>query len=521
MIRSSRALGRTVAGALLASLIVLIAGAQSDHHLAPLATGLGVFGMALAAWLAAQFSAGGQSYPSGLSMLKSQWQVPLYAALSVYATTVLGSYLSSLGASAACTGWPLCAELLQPGVSWLVLAHMAHRVAAGLAGLLLLYTVGFVWRRHMNRPLLLALTASAVVLFAGQVVLGAETAAGGSMGALSAWMHLAIAAALVCNLIAIAAFGYYMPSLPSIAGAAQVLALPAPGPVLSFGETFRTYMALTKPRILVLLLITGYAAMWVAAKGLPSAGLTLITMLGLGMSCGAANAINMWYDQDIDGIMNRTKKRPIPSGRLTPAQVLAFGLMTGTLSFVLLAFAVNLLTAVLSLSGLLFYVLIYTMWLKRSTVQNIVIGGAAGAIPPLVGWTAVSGQMSWAAAAMFMIVFMWTPPHFWALALFRNEDYTRAGVPMMPVVKGESYTKWHILAYGLLLFPTVLSLYWTGVVGQVYLWTSLLVTLVYFGSTVALFFERLPVQKWAVRSFIWSLFYLSFIFLAAVIDVKA
>jgi len=519
MIVSNRALGRTMVGALLASFIVLIAGAQSSHHLAPLATGLGVFGMALCAWLGAQFSTQGQSYPSRLSMLKSQWQVPLYAALAVYATTVLGSYLSSLGASAACTGWPICAEVLQPGTSWLVAAHMAHRAAAALAGLLLLYTVGFVWRRHTNRPLVLALTASAVVLFTGQVVLGAETAAGG-MGGLAVWAHLAIAAGLVCNLIGIAAVGYYMPSLPSITGAAQVLAIPTVSTDLSVGKTIRAYVDLTKPRILVLLLITGYAAMWVAAKGLPSLGLTLITMLGLGMSCGAANAINMWYDQDIDQVMSRTKKRPIPAGRLSPEQVLSFGLITGTLSFILLAFAVNLVTALLSLSGLLFYVLIYTMWLKRSTVQNIVIGGAAGAIPPLVGWAAVTGQVSWAGIAMFMIVFMWTPPHFWALALFRNEDYTRAGVPMMPVIKGERYTKWHILVYGALLFPTVLSLYWTGVVGQVYMWIALIATVAYFGSTVALFFERLPVQKWAVRSFIWSLFYLSVVFVAAVIDTK-
>lgn len=283
------------------------------------------------------------------------------------------------------------------------------------------------------------------------------------------------------------------------------------------GQVVRDYIQLTKPRIVVLLLITGFAGMWVAAGGPPPLLRTLVTMVGLAMSCGAANAINMWFDRDIDAVMTRTQKRPLPSGRLTPEQALRFGVATGALSFAVLT-TVNLLAAVLSLSGLLFYVLIYTMWLKRSTAQNIVIGGAAGAVPPLVGWAAVTGRVDWAAVIMFLIVFMWTPPHFWALALFRGEDYARAGVPMLPVVKGEWAAKWQILLYSLLLIPTGALLYWTGTVGEVYLVVSGILGGAMVLAAFALLQERQPRLAWAHRTFGWSNLYLGLIFIAMMLD---
>ena len=285
---------------------------------------------------------------------------------------------------------------------------------------------------------------------------------------------------------------------------------PPSTPIVRVGELpglLRDYLALMKPRILILLLVTGYAAMWVAAKGAPPLELTLTTMVGLGLSCGGANAINMWWDRDIDAIMSRTRKRPLPAGRLSPGAALAFGAAAGTASFLLLGLAVNWLAAGLSLAGLLFYVCIYTMWLKRSTVQNIVIGGAAGAVPPLVGWAAVTGELSWAAVVMFLVVFVWTPPHFWALALFRNEDYRRAGVPMLPVVKGEVYTKWQILLYSLALIPTTAALYWTETVGAGYLWTAVGVSAGYLWVNGKLLCERLPAKRWAVSSFALSILY--------------
>ena len=284
------------------------------------------------------------------------------------------------------------------------------------------------------------------------------------------------------------------------------------------GQVLHDYLMLTKPRIVILLLITGFAAMWVAAGGPPPFGLTLVTLFGLALSCGAANAINMWFDRDIDAVMARTQRRPLPAGRLTPEQALRFGVVTGVLSFLVLA-AVNLLTALLATAGLLFYVLVYTMWLKRSTVHNIVIGGAAGAAPPLVGWAAVTGRVDWAAVIMFLVVFMWTPPHFWALALFRGEDYARAGVPMLPVVRGERVAKWQILLYSALLIPSGALLYWTGTVGVAYLVTALALGGAMLVASVALLRERMPQLGWAHRTFRWSLYYLAIIFLAMVLDV--
>lgn len=284
------------------------------------------------------------------------------------------------------------------------------------------------------------------------------------------------------------------------------------------GQVLRDYVALTKPRIVILLLITAFAAMWVAAGGLPPLGLTIVTLIGLAMSCGAANAINMWYDRDIDAIMTRTRRRPLPAGRLAPEQALRFGVVMGVLSFLVLL-TVNLLTALLAAAGLLFYVLVYTMWLKRSTAHNIVIGGAAGAAPPLVGWAAVTGRLDWAAVIMFLVVFVWTPPHFWALALFRSEDYARAGVPMLPVVRGERVTKWQILLYSVLLVPSAALLYWTGAVGRFYLWTSVLLGAAMVAAAIGLLRERPPQMDWAHRTYGWSLLYLFAVFLAMMLDV--
>lgn len=280
-----------------------------------------------------------------------------------------------------------------------------------------------------------------------------------------------------------------------------------------------TFIELTKPRVILLLLITGYFGMWVANGSLPDLQLTFWTMLGLYLSCGGANAVNMWFDSDIDAVMKRTIKRPIPSGRLSRETVLAFGISLGIISFLILWLSSNLLTALLAQAGYLFYVFIYTMWLKRSTTQNIVIGGAAGAVPPLVGWAAVTGSLSPAAWIMFLIIFMWTPPHFWALALYRNEDYTRAQVPMLPVIHGEAVTKRQILLYAILLIPTTALLWMTGRVGYWYLALSTLIGIVYLYSCIALFREKAPEQKWAKKSFKWSLYYLAAVFAVMAFDI--
>ena len=299
------------------------------------------------------------------------------------------------------------------------------------------------------------------------------------------------------------------------AGAAEA----APGHARSVVALVRAYAALTKPRIIVLLLITALCAMIVARGGLPPPGLTLWTLVGLGLSCGSANAVNMWYDRDIDQVMARTQGRPLPTGALRPGEALAFGIVGQVASALVLAVYVGRLAALLSVLGYIYYVGIYTFWLKRRTPQNIVIGGGAGAFPPLVGWAAATGHLAWAAWLMFLLVFLWTPPHFWALALYRQDDYRRAKIPMMPVVRGERATKWQSLGYAVLLVAASVALYMTHVVGAAYLVVALALGAGFVAVNIRLLSEHLPSVAWAQRSFRFSLVYLTVVFAAMVLDV--
>jgi heme o synthase len=233
-------------------------------------------------------------------------------------------------------------------------------------------------------------------------------------------------------------------------------------------QRVQDYVTLTKPRIISLLLVTTIVPMIVAVGGWPDGWTVLWTMIGGYLMAGGANTINMYVDRDIDAFMVRTSLRPIPSGRMTPDHALAFGLAIALGSFAILWFAVNPLSAVLALAGLLYYVFIYTRWLKRTSPQNIVVGGAAGAFPPLVGWAAVTGDVSVTAVVMFLIVFFWTPPHFWALALVKQKDYGRVGVPMAPNVWGERRTMSKMLVYTLVLVPLTLLPVVYGGLGMVY-----------------------------------------------------
>ncbi|HLM66035.1 MAG TPA: heme o synthase [Longimicrobium sp.] len=234
------------------------------------------------------------------------------------------------------------------------------------------------------------------------------------------------------------------------------------------GQRLRDYVTLTKPRIISLLLVTTWAPMVIASRGWPDGWTLLWTMLGGYLMAGGANAINMFMDRDIDAHMPRTKLRPIPSGRMSPGHVLAFGITLGAASFAVYALLVNLLSAVLAMAGLLYYVFIYTRWLKRTSPQNIVIGGAAGAFPPLVGWAAATGEVSLTAAYLFLIVFFWTPPHFWALALVKQKDYGRVGIPMAPNVWGERETMRQMLIYTCILLPLSLGPVTYGGLGLTY-----------------------------------------------------
>ena len=294
--------------------------------------------------------------------------------------------------------------------------------------------------------------------------------------------------------------------------ASTTVALPAGG----VRQVVADYVALTKPKVQSLLLLTTVCSMEIA--GDPSIGLIALTVVGGYLSAGGAGAVNHWYDRDIDAQMPRTANRPVPSGRVAPRAALIYGIALALLSFVLLTTTVNLLAACLALAGFLGYVFVYTMWLKRRTPQNIVIGGAAGAFPPLVGWAAVTGGLGGMPLYLFAIVFFWTPPHFWALSLLMKEEYKRVGVPMLPVVRGEDETRKQILLYAVLLWAITQLPFCAGGLGTIYLVSSLVLGALLIGGAVQLY--RRADRTSALRLYLFSLLYLALLFGTMVLDVK-
>ena len=276
------------------------------------------------------------------------------------------------------------------------------------------------------------------------------------------------------------------------------------------------YLALTKPRIIELLLVTTLPTMIVAAKGIPSLRLMVATLVGGSLAAGGANAINMVIDRDIDRLMNRTKGRPLVTGEMSPQAALTFAIGIEALAFIELVWAVNLLSAVLALSATLFYVFVYTLWLKRTSTQNIVIGGAAGAVPTLVGWTAVTGRLALAPVVLFAIIFVWTPPHFWALALRYRDDYAAADVPMLPVVATFARTARQIVIYTAILWGT--SLLFAPVAGMGYLYWGAAIVLGATFLAYALRLQREGSPAKAMRLFSWSITYVTLLFGAMAAD---
>jgi protoheme IX farnesyltransferase len=389
----------------------------------------------------------------------------------------------------------------RPG-PWLQLAALA-----GVAGALLAVVSGTVGVEHsyvsaLAVPPLVALVVAAA--WAHRRLLLPSAAALALFGAAALVTAEPFHVALAASALAAAA----------VAAAQCTRGLPvASGTDLS--QNVRDYVTLTKPRIMSLLLVTGAAGMFVGAQGVPPLDTFGAAMVGLALACGGASALNHVLDADIDRLMgSRTEKRPVAAGRVPPSRALEFGLVLSALSFVLLASTVNALTAALALVGNLFYVVVYTRWLKRSTPQNIVIGGAAGAVPPLVGFAAATGDLALPALWLFLIVFLWTPPHFWALALLIRDNYAAARVPMLPVVRGDAETTRQILLYSLVLVGFSLAVgLWLGpvytaaaaVLGGVLLWMSWLV-------------RREPTRRHAALLFHYSLLYLALLFVAAAVD---
>jgi protoheme IX farnesyltransferase len=353
-----------------------------------------------------------------------------------------------------------------------------HRILAALALPPLVALVVAAWLAHRR---LLPAALAALVLFGAAAVLTSDvvhvTAAA-----------LSFAAALV---VTAATFRGESPARASV----------------------RDYLTLTKPRIMSLLLLTGLCGMLVGAHGVPPAWLIAVTVVGLALACGGASALNHVLDRDIDRLMgDRTRARPLAAERIPVSRALEFGLALSAFSFVLLASAVNVLTAALALVGNLFYVLVYTRWLKRSTPQNIVIGGAAGAVPPLVGWAAATGNLTLPALWLFLIVFFWTPPHFWALALLLRENYAAARVPMLPVVRGVRATTRQIVAYSLVLVAVTIVPFAAGTLGAGYLTAALLLGGAFVWLAVRLLRDATP--RRAALLFHFSLLYLALLFAA-------
>jgi heme o synthase len=291
---------------------------------------------------------------------------------------------------------------------------------------------------------------------------------------------------------------------------------PAATGALRTRQLVADYVDLTKPKVQSLLLFTTVMTMEVA--GDPSVSRVALTCIGGYLSAGGAGAINHYWDRDIDARMHRTANRPVPSGRVSPAAAVRFGIALGVASFVLLSLTVNVLAASLALGGFVGYVGVYTMWLKRRTPQNIVIGGAAGAMPPLVAWAATRGSLSWTAIYLFAIVFYWTPPHFWALSLLMKDEYAEVGVPMLPVVRGEAVTRLHIVLYSALLYAVSQLPFCVGVFGGVYLVASMALGIAFIGAAVWLY--RRPNRRTALRLYLFSMLYLALLFAAMVLDVK-
>jgi protoheme IX farnesyltransferase len=367
---------------------------------------------------------------------------------------------------------------------------LAHDVAANVTLALLAATALTARLAHADRPGLLWAAAAAFFLFAGA---GLAALAGAPSGIHVALGAAALATAAVCAAIAFRG------------------GMPVPR------ASWRDYLTLTKPRIMVLLLITGAGGLVVGAGGIPSAGLALATLGGLALACGGASALNHVLDRDIDTHMKRTALRPVASGRVPPERALEFGLALSALSYVVLTSFVNVLAALLALAGNLFYVVVYTRWLKRSTPQNIVIGGAAGAVPPLVGYAAATGNLTLTALALFLIVFFWTPPHFWALALLIKRNYESAGIPMLPVVRGERETVKQIVLYSLVLVAVTAVPFVWGTLGIAYLVAALVLGAGFVWLAVQLARHTAPRQ--ASLLFHASLLYLALVFVAAAMDV--
>jgi heme o synthase len=452
----------------------------------------------------------------------------LTTAISTFVLMLVGSYVKSIQARYACPDWPLCwGRVLPPFPTHTytteqIMAEWLHRDLAAIVGVLMLMLAVSLWRHHRQDPAVFRTGMLAGGLLLVQIILGALTVKRSE--AIVSVMHMGTAVLFLAALIVLTTLLSRRPPLATtqipaqeglIAKAAEA-APPQQTAPRPLGRIVADYVSILKPRILMLLLVSAITTMFIAGGGQLDGALVAWTLLGGAMAAGSGNAFNMYLERDIDALMTRTRNRPIPSGRVPARHVLIYGIVLAVASFGVLASTVNLLAAYLALGGALFYVVVYTLWLKRTRPNNIVIGGAAGSFPVLVGWAAVTNQVSLAALVLGLIVFLWTPPHFWAIALFRREEYARARIPMMPVVRGTLHTNKQILLYTVATLISTTALWMLGVLSDLFLFLAMLLGFIF----VWLAFENLRdySPRRAHKLFRYSIAYLGLVFLAMAVD---
>ena len=482
------------------------------------------------------------SYPQSLPTRGASQRLTLllaFTAASVYALMLFGSHVTATGAVLAFPDWPLFNGQLwptfssDPATAALQSAQFLHRIVAALVGVLLLATTYVYWRavRSARRggaavpggQSVLALLGTSAAFYGVQVIVGALQITTD----LAAWavaLHLALGALIWALVVGGLFISYFaartaestVETSTSEAGDAAVDDAPKPAPP-TVRERVGAYVALTKPRIIELLLVTTVPAMVLAARGIPPLNLVFWTLVGGTMAAGAANAINCYIDRDIDLLMTRTRRRPLPAHEVDPENALVFGLVLGVLAFGVMAFFTNLVAAFLTLIAMAFYVVVYTMLLKRTTPQNIVLGGAAGALPPVIGWAAVTGDISLPALLLFAIVFYWTPPHFWALSLRLRRDYAAASVPMLPVTHGVPETTRHIALYSVLMVCLTLVFFAVARMGLVFLAGAVILGALFLFQAIQMWREGTDAR--AVRLYKYSITYLTGLFALVILDV--
>jgi heme o synthase len=459
-----------------------------------------------------------------------------FTALATFALLLFGSHVTATDSALVFPDWPLMNGSLFPALTELTSPHVLHRWVAAVVGAIVVAVAIIAARTQRDRPTLVRLSVAAAALFAIQVAVGGLQV----LTHLSAWtqtLHLALGAVIFAMLVGLAVTSFYAARV-AVAGtdreagtglgdldsghAARQSATPQ-----TTRDRIRAYVALTKPRIIELLLVTTVPAMVLATRWVPGIdwgdwGWRVVwTLIGGTLAAGSANAINCYLDRDIDELMARTRRRPLPAHQVEPERAVAFGIVLGIVSFGVMAWTINLLAAFLTLLAIAFYVVVYTMLLKRSTPQNIVIGGAAGALPPVIGWAAVTGDVGIPALILFALVFYWTPPHFWALSLRIRKDYAAAGVPMLPVVRGIPETTRQIALYTVLMVAISLVLWPVARMGLVYLGAAVGLGIVFIWQAVGLWrrghSEQASTQG-AIRLYRYSISYLSLLFLAIAID---